>query len=149
MGERASVVELPPEGRRSPTLLDLGIAIDADEIAAAARDAGPSVAGLTHDELHAEHDRLVAALDVPDGWALMYRDALRAWAELPAAPGEHERLVAGRAEIEAVAAGVRAWWSGHRETAGRLAAVEAALACRLRERDQPGPGAEPATPGSG
>ncbi len=67
--------ELPPEGRRCPALLDLGIAFPDDRIEIALGSLGP-IDQADRGVVVSERDRLEQSLDLPDGWLLLYQAQL-------------------------------------------------------------------------
>lgn len=123
----------PPEGRRGPELLDVGIAVDAGRIGEAAARAARALADLDPASLARRRDDMAVGLGaVPDGWALMYAPHLERM-RARASGLDATLLDAGLARIEAVRGEVEAWWAQRSGTAGELAAVEGEIAWRRRQ----------------
>ena len=123
-------MELPPEGRRSPTLLDLGIAYGDERIENAAEVAAPSVDTGDRPTLVARRAALERTLEVPDGWPLLYRAQLTRLEHVAAESGDNPaRVLLSRGQMMTgeLSEQVNRWWEGHEDQVGLLAAIEAAL----------------------
>jgi hypothetical protein len=122
--------KLPPEGRRSPTLLDLGIAYGEERIQDAADVAVVSVNSADRPTLVARRAALERTIEVPDGWPLLYRAQLSRLEEVASRSGDSAaqmQLSRGQATIGELSTELDVWWERHKEQVGLLAATEAAL----------------------
>lgn len=127
------MADLPPEGRRCSTLLDLGIAFTDGRIEAAAELALGQTTGDDRRSLVAQRTALEDVLTVPDGWPLLYREQLF---RLEAMAREAEdtaflrALDDAKALLHDCAQQTETWWRQNGEAVGQLAAIEALLARR-------------------
>jgi hypothetical protein len=131
--EVTHLAKLPPEGRRCPTLLDLGIAYPDGRVQAAADVARREVGGPDHATLVARRAELERDLEVPDGWPLLYREQLARLERMALAAGDVpflEAIQRGRTLLDDCSEQTELWWVENGKTAGQLAAVEALLAER-------------------